>query len=80
MIECSRLTLFCSVVGPRSADNKIDEANLAGGVAALRHAVFALGNLGVMDVNKQLILQAGAIDHLVRLNVHSDEELRKVRG
>ncbi len=58
----------------------MDEAAVAGGVGALRHAVFALGNLGVMDANKHLLLRAGAVDELVRLSVHPDEELHKASG
>ena len=49
----------------------------AGGIGALRHAVFALGNLGVMDANKLLLLRAGTVNELVRLTVHPDEELQK---
>ena len=66
--------------GPRSSEHTegMTEAARSGGVGALRHAVFALGNLGVMDGNKHLLLKAGAVDELVRLTVHSDEELRKV--
>ena len=80
MFAHSKPRFFC--VGPRTAESqsKFDEAALAGGVAALRHAVFALGNLGVMDANKALLLKAGAVTELVRLTVHPDEELHKVRA